>query len=349
MTGRWGSATMVVIAGAAMALGAGIWRHSIQAKAAPEPVPAAAPNSPPPAPAPSANDATAKPGASEAGVAAEFQALIESFGKKVKTATDRQQFAQQLTTALQQFIQRHPQDPVSDQARITLGKVQLSLQEPAAAVETFRQTAEHPADRRLASPARFYLAQAFAAAGQVDAARQTLVELSKTAENDKIRQAARSVLNRLQAQQEAAEAVSIGKAPPAIEGNDLTGQPQSLDQYHGKVLLLDFWATWCGPCRAELPNVKAVYRKYKERGFAVLGVSLDENRSALKGVLREEQMEWPQLCDGKGWRSPIAQRYGVTSIPRTVLLDRDGVVRYVDVRGEALNQAVAELLGPPAR
>jgi peroxiredoxin/TolA-binding protein len=358
MTGRWGSATMVVMAGAVMALGAGIWRQSIQAKAAPAPVPAAAPNSPPPAaapnspppaPAPSAAGGPATPGTPSAGATAEFQALVESFSQKVKTATDRRLFAEQLVTSMQQFIQRHPKDAVADQARLMLGKVQLTLQQPAAAVETFRQIADHPTDPRLASPARFYLAQAFVASGQVEAARQTLTELSKSAESEKIRQAARSVLAQMKGQQEAGEAVAVGKTPPAIEATDLSGQPQSLDRYRGKVLLIDFWATWCGPCRAELPNVKALYRKYKDRGFAVLGVSLDEDRSALKGVLREEQMEWPQLCDGKGWRSPIAQQYGVTAIPRTVLLDRQGVIRYVDVRGDALDQGVAELLGPPAR
>src|SRR5262249_9438930 len=146
----------------------------------------------------------------------------------------------------------------------------------------------------------------------------------------------------------AESAVAVGKTPPPIRAADLDGQPQSLDRYRGKVLLIDFWATWCGPCRAELPNVKAVYRKYKDRGFAVLGVSLDQDREALKAFLKEQQMEWPQLFDGKGWRSEIARRYGLAAIPRTVLLDRQGVIRYVDTRGEALERAVGELVASPA-
>jgi peroxiredoxin len=149
-------------------------------------------------------------------------------------------------------------------------------------------------------------------------------------------------------QQKAMGAVTIGKTPPAIQAKDLSGKMQSLEGYRGKVVLLDFWATWCAPCRAELPNVKALYRKYKDQGLVVLGVSLDQDRSTLEGFVKRQEMEWPQLFEGKGWRSEIARRYGVTAIPRTVLLDRQGVVRSVDVRGAALEQAVAELVGPPA-
>jgi thiol-disulfide isomerase/thioredoxin len=345
MTGRWGSATMVVITAGVIALGAGIWRQSIQAKAAP--VPALAPNAPAPVPAPAAGE-PAKAGASAAGAEAEFQAMVERFGAQIKTAPDKRLFAEQLGTSLQQFIERHPQEPVSDQARITLGKVQLTLGHTAEATETFRQMSEHPTDKRLASPARFYLAQALMASGQVAAARETLTDLAKTAENEKLRQAAAKVLVQMRLQQQASGSVTVGKTPPAIRAKDLQGKPHTLQQYRGKVVLLDFWATWCAPCRAELPNVKALYAKYKDQGFAVLGVSLDEDRGALETFVKREGMDWPQLFEGKSWRSEIAQRYGVTAIPRTVLLDRQGVIRRVDARGEALEQAVAELVGPPA-
>jgi peroxiredoxin/TolA-binding protein len=314
---------------------------------APGTAPATA-NTPGAAPAPTHAPGAAPAAGAPGGAAAEFQALVESFGAKIKTATDRRAFAQELETSLQQFIERYPQERVTDQARITLGKLQMTLGQPVAAIETFRQMAEHPTDGRLASPARFYMAQAQVASGQIDAARQTLSGLARSAESEKLRKAAQQVLDQMAAQKEAENAVAVGKTAPPIRGTDLTGQSQSLDRYRGKVLLIDFWATWCGPCRAELPNVKAIYRKYKDRGFAVLGISLDQDRAALKSFLKEEQMEWPQLFDGKGWRNEIAQRYGVTAVPHTVLLDRQGVIRYVDTRGQALEGAVEELLGSPA-
>lgn len=135
-----------------------------------------------------------------------------------------------------------------------------------------------------------------------------------------------------------------GKAPPAIEVTALDGKPLSLDDYKGKVLLIDFWATWCGPCRAELPNVKQVYEKYHEKGFEILGVSLDKDRGKLETFIETEDMPWRQVFDGKGWENEIAALYGVSSIPKTYLLDGKGKVVKFNLRGEELGKAVGELL-----
>lgn len=141
-----------------------------------------------------------------------------------------------------------------------------------------------------------------------------------------------------------AEISSLGTAPKPFEVKDEKGAALSLEQFKGKVVLLDFWATWCGPCREELPNVLATYAKHHGNGFEIVGVSLDEDEKAFREFIAAEGMTWRHHFDGKGWANEIAQLYGVQSIPATYLLDRDGKIARIGLRGEALDKAVAKLL-----
>ena len=125
---------------------------------------------------------------------------------------------------------------------------------------------------------------------------------------------------------------------------DLDDNDLSLEQYRGKVVLLDFWAVWCGPCVAEMPNVKQVYEKYKDANFQIIGISLDESRDKLVAYLETEGITWPQFFDGNGWKNQVAQMYGINAIPHTYLIDGEGVIRKANVRGRALEPAVAELV-----
>lgn len=142
-----------------------------------------------------------------------------------------------------------------------------------------------------------------------------------------------------------ADLEQIGQAPtpfPAV--SDHTGQPLSLDDYKGKVVLVDFWATWCGPCIAELPNVLDTYAKYHDKGFEIVGISLDSDEEAFESFIAERGMTWRHHFDGQGWNNEIAQAYGVRSIPATYLLDTEGNVVRVGLRGEALGEVVGSLL-----
>lgn len=114
--------------------------------------------------------------------------------------------------------------------------------------------------------------------------------------------------------------------------------------FRGKVLLIDFWASWCGPCRRENPNVVAMYNEHKDAGFDILGVSLDRRFGPWQAAVEKDGLSWTHVSDLKGWQNAVAQQYGVRSVPATVLLDRKGRIVARDLRGAALEAKVAELL-----
>ena len=120
-----------------------------------------------------------------------------------------------------------------------------------------------------------------------------------------------------------------------------TAGPQD---FRGKVLLIDFWASWCGPCRRENPNVVAMYNEHKDAGFDILGVSLDRSHRPWAAAVEKDGLTWTHVSDLKGWQNAVAQQYGVRSVPATVLLDREGRIVARDLRGAALEAKVAELL-----
>ncbi len=141
------------------------------------------------------------------------------------------------------------------------------------------------------------------------------------------------------------EAFADGAVAPAftqmsIDSSGMIGP----EDYRGKILLIDFWASWCGPCRKENPNVVKMYNKHKAEGFDILGVSLDKQHSRWVGAVEKDNLQWKHVSDLRGWQNAVAQQYGVRSIPATVLLDREGRIVARNLRGPALEAKVAELL-----
>ena len=136
----------------------------------------------------------------------------------------------------------------------------------------------------------------------------------------------------------------VGADPLPFETKDLSGATISPAAMKGKVVLLDFWATWCGPCIGELPNVQKVYDQNKKDGFEIIGISLDEDKKALTDFVAARKMAWPQLFDGKGWNSDIGKQYGVRAIPFTLLIGKDGKIAAINPRGPELETAVKKAM-----
>ncbi len=138
---------------------------------------------------------------------------------------------------------------------------------------------------------------------------------------------------------------AVGSPAPEIELTDVDGKPRKLSSLKGKVVLIDFWASWCGPCRKENPNVVAMYSKYKDKGFEVFSVSLDKDRESWVKAIAKDNLSWPNhVSDLKYWKSAGAVAYGVTAIPFTVLVDKNGRIVAKKLRGEELENKVGELL-----
>ena len=131
---------------------------------------------------------------------------------------------------------------------------------------------------------------------------------------------------------------------PDFAEKDLQGNPLSVAKYKGKLVLVDFWATWCGPCVGELPSVIKAYNKHHADGFEIIGISLDMDEQKLKSFLKTKEIPWAQYFDGKGWQNKLAAKYGIDSVPATFLLDGDGKIIGQDLRGEALEEALAKAL-----
>jgi peroxiredoxin len=239
------------------------------------------------------------------------------------------------------YLAEFPEGAVRSLAQIvaTMGRAQAGQFE--AALKQFEKLMAglgKPEQEEFAAHFTDSLAQAATTAGAYDVARQVYqMLLERYGESPNLRQKVRDDVRRLE---------MVGKPAPGVVVKDIKGDALRLNDLRGRYVLLDFWATWCSPCVAELPRVQAAYAKYRDGGFEVVAVSLDETKSAVIDFMRTRNLPWRQVhnasCGGD-----LVEAFGVGSIPATFLIDPQGTIIRLELRGPSLDQTLAKLIKDP--
>lgn len=247
-------------------------------------------------------------------VQADLKDLVGRINTKLQSGKNSES---DLADELKEFdalMAKHKDVPQAARAQILIAKAQLYMQvldEPDKALEIFKQIKkDYPT---------------FQARGSID---EVINSLQAAVDRKNIR-----------------DTLAPGKPFPDFNVKDVDGKPMAVSAYKGKVVLVDFWATWCGPCLMELPHIQKAYDDFHDKGFEVLGVSLDENKDRLQQFVKEKKMPWPQFFDGKKWENELAVKYGVDAIPAGYLLDRDGKIIAKLQSGEDLDGEISKALG----
>src|SRR5215213_9705262 len=242
-------------------------------------------------------------GASAADAKAQLQELVEKIKGKLKSGEKTEQALAGELKAFDDLLAEHKSEKTDDVAQILFMKALL-----------YAQVIENQAK---ASELLKQLETDFPGTAPAKRAPSVIESIAHQAEANKMK-----------------ANLKTGAPFPGFEEKDLDGKPLSVAGLKGKVVLIDFWATWCGPCVAELPNVLKAYEKYHGQGFEIIGISLDQDKEKLTSFMKEKKMTWPQYFDGKGWQNKLAGKYGVDSIPMTYLVDKEGKIIASELRGE---------------
>jgi len=263
---------------------------------------------------------------------------------KVKLQTESpEEVVKMAEDLLGNFIEKYEGQKEEAEARITLGQVYTGTGNNSKAIRQYELALEDSGGMETREKAllRFYLASSYVQNSEFEKAESVYQKiLAGISPGDtRIKEAVDKEMKMLETRKK------LTPGSPAIsfpdDAENLSGDEIAISDFSGKVVLIDFWATWCKPCIMEMPNVKKLYDEYHDDGFEIIGVSLDRSRENLASYVEKNDIEWPQIYDGPGGR--IATSYAVTAIPSTILLNREGEIVKKDLRGKALEDAVGRL------
>jgi peroxiredoxin len=229
------------------------------------------------------------------------------------------------------LVERQRNKETSKQEQEELGRQVLSLRDSISQTR-LRFIRSHP--NSLASATYLYVQQDYLSVDELDKVYHSLDLGVRQSEYGKI------VGDRLAAK----KTVVIGKVAPNFVMNDLNGKPFDLASLKGKYVLLDFWASWCVPCRAENPYLVAAYEKFKGKGFTIVGISLDHDGKKWKEAVEKDQLNWIHVSDLDAFNNKVAKLYGVQPIPDNFLIDPSGRIRARKLRGEELDKTLSQLI-----
>jgi peroxiredoxin len=290
---------------------------------------------------------------SPANVRYKYQEIKELGKKPANQITSKE--LEKLVEKSTDFVSTFPEYKRVDEVYYYLGTSLVRLERVEEGIKVFEKSImEHP-ETRFVPQCLLELGLAYDKLGKHDKGDETykkLIDHSKFGSRSQAKQAKmileldKAERNGELPQPAGAEPSStpskwVGKPAPGFQVKDLNGKELSLKKLHGQVVLLDFWATWCGPCIAEMPNVKKTYEKYKDQKFQIIGISLDRSIEPLKSFVKKEGLAWHQYFDNARILSTM---YQVNAIPSTFLIDGEGIIRKTNLRGRSLETGVAELV-----
>jgi peroxiredoxin len=242
-----------------------------------------------------------------------------------------------------QYLKTDPDGPVKALAQIIQTMARAHAGQFDLALARFRDLMNglgHNDQEEFAASFSENLAATAVAAGDVATARQVYSTLlARFADSPNLRQKVQAELKRLD---------KVGRPAPEFATQDLKGSPVRLSAYRGKYVLIDFWATWCAPCISELPRLQAAYGAYHDAGFEIIGVSLDETKTAVTDFVKVRNIPWSQIHNASA-SADLVELFGVITIPAVYLIDPEGSIVRLDLRGKALDDALSRLVKRPAR